>query len=220
MAEIEITCPECANKRSVPDDLAGKKIKCRKCQSIFTVKAPLPKAKPIAAKPIAAKPAGVQTKAAAQIEQKKIDDAEVIDGKNPYIMREENLAARCPFCAELMDPPDSKICLHCGYDMVKRKRRESKVTFERTFGDYVLHHLPTFGCFVAINILVAFDVIGVMLMEEWIGDAVLPAGCFQLWLIIFSLFPIWKSGRFIFRRLVWNFHPQEKEKKKREDEDD
>src|SRR5690348_8392198 len=115
MAEIDITCPECGNRRGVPDDLVGKKIKCKKCQSVFTVKAPVKATKPAAPpKPVA--PA--QTEAPPNVFAIKKEEEK--EDRNPYVMREENLAARCPFCAMLMDPPDSKICLHCGYDMQKR----------------------------------------------------------------------------------------------------
>lgn len=212
MADIDITCPECGNKRSVPDDLAGKKIKCRQCQSIFTVKPPPPKAKAITAKPPA-------KKTAAQL--KKEDDEEVADGKNPYGVQDENLAARCPFCAQLMDPPDAMICLHCGYDMQKRRRVERKITYEITAVDYLLHHIPTFLCFNAIGIIVGFVIFCVINMDDWIvgtfADGVCPASCFQTWCVLFGAYPVWLCGRFIFRRLVWYFHPPEQEKKLTED---
>ena len=98
MPEIDITCPECGNRRGVPDDLVGKKIKCKKCQSVFTVKAPA--AKP--AKP--AKPAGPnKTAAPPNVTVIPIKKEEEKEDRNPYVMREENLAARCPFCALLLD---------------------------------------------------------------------------------------------------------------------
>src|SRR5262245_35301771 len=98
MAEIQITCPECGNQRGVPDDLVGKKIKCKKCQSVFTVKAAA--AKPAAPK----KPTAV--KAESSVIPIKKEKEEEKEDRNPYVMKEENLAARCPFCAMLMDPPD------------------------------------------------------------------------------------------------------------------
>jgi len=212
MAEIQIKCPECGNQRGVPDDLVGKKIKCKKCQSVFTVKAP-PKAAPT--KPAKAAPA----KPPADIIPIKKDEEEKED-RNPYRMREENLAARCPFCAMLMDPPDSKICLHCGYDMQKRKRVEKKIVYETTAADYILWHLSTFGCFVVISIIVGWDVFFQLNYHDWFENDFINDGCFNVWNYIFSLFGIFFAGRFIFRKLVWRFHPPEHEKKAGDMDDD
>jgi hypothetical protein len=199
MAEIEITCPECGNKRAVPDDLLGKKIKCKKCQGVFTVKAAA------APKPGAKKP----------VEKARPDDDE--GGADPYVMREENLAARCPHCALPLDPPDAAVCLHCGYHMQKRQRVISKQVYETTAVDYMLWHLPTLACFVAIGVLIGLDVFCVMNMSGWLKDSTvegtIPPGCFSTWIVILTLFLIWLCGRFIFRRLVWKFTPPEKEKK-------
>jgi predicted Zn finger-like uncharacterized protein len=37
---ISITCPKCSSNLRVPDDLAGKKVKCPKCTAVFPVAAP------------------------------------------------------------------------------------------------------------------------------------------------------------------------------------
>ena len=47
-------------------------------------------------------------------------DTEEDDAQNPYGVTETNLDPRCPHCAYELDPPDARICLHCGYDMIKR----------------------------------------------------------------------------------------------------
>ena len=39
---ITIKCPECGDKRSVPDEFAGKKLKCKNCSAIFRASAPPP----------------------------------------------------------------------------------------------------------------------------------------------------------------------------------
>src|SRR5262245_54188719 len=123
MADIEITCPECGNKRAVPGDLVGKKIKCKKCQSVFTVKAPAPPqpAAKAAAKPVAKNPSEKVTGANPAVFGVKKEEEE---DATPYTMRQEDLAARCPHCALPLDPPDTKICLHCGYHMQHRRRVE------------------------------------------------------------------------------------------------
>ncbi len=218
MAGVQIKCPECRNQRGVPDDLVGKKSKCKKCQSVFTVKAPAA-VKP--AKPAApAKPASPgQTAAPPNVFAIKKEEEK--DDRTPYIMREENLAARCPFCAMLMDPPDAKICLHCGYDMQKRKRVERKVVYQTGAADYILWHLSTVACFIVIGAVVTACVLLFIMIPDWLGDFdLVPPGCFQTWVIIFTLFICWLAGRFIFRKLVWKFHPPEREKKKSDEDDE
>jgi len=37
---ITIKCPECGDKRSVPDEFAGKKLKCKSCDAVFRASAP------------------------------------------------------------------------------------------------------------------------------------------------------------------------------------
>jgi ribosomal protein S27E len=201
MATFELSCPECGNTSKVPDNLAGKKIKCKKCQKI------------IIATP-GGKSAGTAIKSGAKPSGTKKPE---YDDRNPYVMREENLAARCPFCAQLMDPPDSKICIHCGYNMQRREREASKITDEITAADYLLWHLPTFGSFVGIMVLIGICVFCGVQMSDWVSgsfaDGLVKPGCFTVWIVIMCLYPIWAMIRIIFRRLVWNFTPPEKEVK-------
>lgn len=42
---ISATCPECSASAAMPDEMAGKKVRCKKCQEIFTVPAASGKAK-------------------------------------------------------------------------------------------------------------------------------------------------------------------------------
>lgn len=207
MATFDLSCPECGNTSKVPDNLVGKKIRCKKCQKIIVVEAPKAGEKKPAAKPTAIK-AGTPAEKA-----KKTDDED--DDKNPYIMQEINLAARCPHCALPMDPPDAKVCVHCGYHMQKRQRIEQKVTYEITAVDYMLWHLPTVGCFIAIMILIGICVFCGVNMSDWIDpEWPVKAGCFTTWIVIICLVPMWAAAKFIFKRLVWNFTPPEHEKKK------
>jgi hypothetical protein len=202
MATFDLSCPECGNTSKVPDDLVGKKIKCKKCQKIIVVQAP---------KAGAAKQTAIKAAPPANKTKGKDED----DDKNPYIMQEVNLAARCPHCALPMDPPDAKVCIHCGYHMQKRQRVEQKVTYEVTAVDYLIWHLPTFGCFIGIMILIGICVFCGINMSEWIpADFFVKPGCFTTWIVIICCYPMFVMARFIFRRLVWNFTPKEQEKKK------
>ena len=59
---------------------------------------------------------------------------------------------RCPFCAVELDPPDTKICLNCGYDLTSRKRHRTVKTYALTGGDYFKWWLPAIiWAFVLIN---------------------------------------------------------------------
>jgi|DewCreStandDraft_4_1066084.scaffolds.fasta_scaffold239057_1 hypothetical protein len=199
MADIQISCPDCGNKRAVPEQLVGKKIKCKKCQAVFTVKA------------ASAKTASAGAREAIPIKKEDEDD------RSPYALREENLATRCPFCALPIEPPDAKICLNCGYDMLKRRRVDQKVVYERTFGDYLLWHLPTIG--LTVLILTIIGVTAYLCIEVYpaqFEDAILPSGCFQVWTVIVALFVIYFSGKFVLKRLFKEFHPPE-QVKRRED---
>lgn len=201
MATFDLSCPECGNTSKVPDHLVGKKIKCKKCQTIIVVQPPRTGDK---------KPAGKAT-APAKTTAKKADDD---DDRNPYIMEDMDLAPRCPHCALLLDPPDTKVCIHCGYHMQKRQRVASRVTYEITAVDYLLWHLPTFGCFLGIMALIGFCVFCGINMNEWIGnDFFVKPGCFTTWIVIMCLYPMWWMTKFIFKRLVWNFTPPEQESK-------
>lgn len=204
MATFELSCPECGNTSKVPDNLAGKKIKCKKCQKIIVATAP-------------AGPGGKSTATAIKSGTKAGSAKKEEDDRNPYVMREENLAARCPFCAQLMDPPDAKICLHCGYDMQKRHRKESRITEEITAADYLIWHLPTVGCFFGIMALIGICVFCGVQMGDWVSgsfaDGLVKPGCFTTWIVIMCLIPIWAMSKLIFKRLVWNFTPPEKEVK-------
>jgi hypothetical protein len=211
MATIDIACPNCGNTSKGPDTVRGKKIRCKNCEHVFMV----PEAATVAARR-PTKPSEEKTLAPQSVED---EDA---DAKNPYSVVSENLAPRCPHCALPMDPPDAAICIHCGYHMRKRQREAKKVVFEHTFGDYVLWHLATVGCFFGICILLAFDAFCVLLwypalMEgSMVGDIfgeALSRSCCSVWTVIISLFFIWKMGKFMIVKRLMHFTPPEEEKK-------
>jgi hypothetical protein len=195
-------------------DLVGKKVRCKQCQNVFPVVAP---------KAAAGKPGAGPTDAPAGGKTGHADD--FID-RNPYTMLEENLAARCPHCAQPLDPPDSVICLHCGYHMRKRERVESKQTYERTFGDYLMWHLPTIGCFFGIVALIGFDVFVGFSAEVWLtgswldngdGDFIVKPSICTVWSVVITMFPIWKMAKLIFKRIFYNFTPPERVKIEKEE---
>ncbi|HEV3146474.1 MAG TPA: hypothetical protein VGZ47_21485 [Gemmataceae bacterium] len=215
MATIDITCPNCGNASKGPDTIRGKKIRCKNCEHVFMV--------PAAATAAARKP---DTAAEAKAKALHILEEEDEAAKNPYEVVEENLAPRCPHCALPMDPPDAVICVHCGYHMEKRKRKERKVTFERTFGDYVLWHLPTVGCFLGICALITLDVFCALVWfpdlvaDSWLTEIMPPrraTACMTVWVVVVCLFFIWKMGKFMVVKRIMHFAPPEQEKKQKQD---
>lgn len=228
---IPITCPECGKKMNVPAAVAGKKIKCKGCESVIAVpgaKAAAPAAKP-AAKPApkpAAKPASPPPSPPPPASRHGDDDD---DDANPYARQEDDLdVARCPFCAKELDPPDTKICLNCGYDLVQRRRHESKKVYALTTADYLNYHLATFAATFGVIVFITLIVLSILYMGDLFKEMGLqsdkenpitkkldydfPPGAITLPFVVFSLFMIWKMGSFAFVRYVYKWKPVEKKK--------
>lgn len=176
MSTRAVSCPNCQKAIQVPAEAAGKKIKCKACEHIFVVPGgggPTV-AKPAAAKPATAKPKPATAKpkprlvedeptsppppaeAAAPIPFADEDEDEDVVGAKPkaygVTIDPDADIPRCPFCAIDLDPPDTKICLNCGYDLTERKRHRTVKTYQLTGGDYFKWWLPAIiWGFVLIN---------------------------------------------------------------------
>jgi len=246
-------CPNCRTGFQVPASVAGKKIRCKNCQTVF-VAAAAPPPGPAAARPAKpAAPAGETFKLAddappagqARVVKKAVPpqpapptedkvkrpyDEDEDTGPAEYaVIKGADEVPRCPFCAKELDPPDTKICLNCGYDLLERRRHDSRKVYDLTAGDWIMHHLPAVACVVAIGILVAVDVICLMNMSDWFAGSFLesddmdpntgkkkfylPPGVCTLWIIVPSLFMIWKCGVFAVKRFFVNWRPPETIKK-------
>lgn len=215
MAEtIQVTCPHCQKPLRVPAAVAGKTIRCKDCQTAFQV----PGAAPADDAPVKAKKVKKATAA------KPADDND--NDLNPYGVTKDDLdVARCPFCAEVLDPPDTKVCLTCGYDLLARRRHESRKVYAYTFGDYFQHFLPAIGCVLVVAALVALNVVCYLNMRDWFEGSFLEKdntnattgkkefwvgpGLCQVWIAVPSLFMMWKAGKFAFRRFVYDWRPPE-----------
>lgn len=230
---IETACPNCSTMLRVPEEFAGKKVKCKKCETVFPVPKPLPPefakpgkampAKPVAPK-LAAPPPG---DAPLKFAKEEDDDA------NPYTAIKESDAPRCPHCAKDMDPPDAMICLHCGYDLRERRRKESRAVVEHTFFDYVLHHLGAVFLVLLIGGMMTGSVICWLNMADWLQGSFLETGekdpttqkpefyvkpwCFSLWIFLIALWLSWICAKFCFRRFFIDYRPAEKLIKKSDD---
>src|SRR3954470_24296022 len=136
---IVITCPDCKKQMKVPDTVRGKKVRCKECNGVIPV-------------PAGRAPDTRVTTPEAQARMAKRSEEE--EAKNPYGVTEVSLAPRCPHCAYELDPPDAAICLHCGYNMIQRRRVESKVTYDRTFMDWLMWLGPGILCLLGLGALI------------------------------------------------------------------
>lgn len=237
-----IACPNCDLEMKVPDTVVGKKIKCKECEHVFVVKVPgggsAPAAKPLPAdfkkpgpaKPKAAKPADADApiKFADEEPKKKPADDDDEDA-NPYGVIKEGEVARCPHCAKELDPPDTKICLNCGYDMVQRRRHESKKVYAHTQGDYALHWTPAIIWLVVMIAMIVVTVICFINMRGWMTGSFLDKeeknavtgetefyvgpGCFIMLVTLITLVVCLMGGKFAYKRLVLGWKPTEVEKR-------
>jgi predicted Zn finger-like uncharacterized protein len=225
---IDVSCPNCSVKLRVKESLAGKKVKCKKCESVLTIPAaakPLPAEFTKSPAKARAKPAAPAPVADAPIKLAGDDDDE---DANPYIIIKDSDAPRCPHCAKELDPPDSLICLNCGYDLRDRNRKASRNVIAHTFGDYLLHHLlAVFLLLVGIGLIV-LSIICWIYMESWVGSWIetgekdandkkayyLKPWCFSLWIMLFIIWIDWKIFKYCANRFFINYTPPEKIVKK------
>lgn len=237
---IQMACSKCSTALSVPEELAGKKVKCKKCQNIMTVPAavkPLPEdfAKPAKASkpaPAKAKPKSSSPPPPDADAPIKLADDEAEDDANPYGVTRESDKARCPHCAKELEEENAQICLNCGYDLRERKRKEMKAVIELTSGDYVVHHLPAVMLVFLAFILIAVCAVCWMYMKQWIGPWVengekdpvtdepgyyLKPWCCSLWITITVIWINYKIFKFAFIRFFINNKPLEAEIKKKGD---
>ncbi len=225
-ATLEISCPHCSKAIKVPAELAGKTIRCKGCQETFVVKsgaAPKPAVKKSAAAPPPPPADVIPFKDDEPAKKPAIDD----DDANPYgVIKDDSEVPRCPFCAKELDPPDTKVCLHCGFHLTERKRRETKAVWEPTNEDYFNHLGPAFACVAAIIVMIVIDIICFINMREWLtgsildtdeknkitGETVFIVGplCFNLWLGLITAGIGWVCGKFAFVRMVYHWKPEEK----------
>lgn len=228
-ATLDISCPHCAKAIKLPAELVGKTIRCKGCQQTFTVGG-AKAAKPAMAKP--SKPAKAVPPPADAIPFKEDEPAkkppvEEDDEANPYgVVKDDTEIPRCPFCAKELDPPDTKVCLNCGFHLTERRRRESKAVWEPTTEDYISHLGPAIGCIVAILVMIGLDIYLFLNMREWLtgsfvdldekniitGETTFIVGplCFNLWIGVISAGLGWFCGKFAFVRLVYNSRPPER----------
>jgi DNA-directed RNA polymerase subunit RPC12/RpoP len=222
-ATITIVCPECGKNLTAPAKAAGRKVRCKYCDHPFVVKAaadkPADKAAP--ARPAAGKAAPSKPPAGAHAApaQPPADDDDEMNS-NPYEVTDIDLAPRCPYCANKMPSEDAIICLICGYNTVTRMRAEMKKTYDVTALDWILWLGPAVLCVLFIIGMTVFDILYCVNANTWIDENadwyiyVWRVFAIKLWAVVISVFVMYLAARFAIRRLVFNPHPPEYEKKK------
>jgi DNA-directed RNA polymerase subunit RPC12/RpoP len=224
-----IACPECSKQVKVSEEHVGKKVRCKGCGEIFAIKAPegvasAPKTKAAPAGPAKARATQAAPPTPAPPPPKTPAPDEDYD-PNKYTPAEEmDTLPRCPFCAQQLPSHEARICLHCGYDTVKRGRPEVKQIYAPTFGEIFLWLLPAILCiFFLIGVVVWYyffwDLIVDWLDDSWFEDekgppktylAAASPSFFRLYHALFIIFMSVPIIRFIYKRLFVNNLPPEK----------
>ena len=221
-----IACPECSKQVKVSDEHVGKKVRCKGCGEVFPVKAP------------AAAAAAPKTKAAPQPTQAKSKATQAVPPEAPSapktdeeydpnkytLVKSDDTLPRCPFCAQQMESHEARICLHCGYDTVKRGRPEVKQIYAPSAVEIFLWLLPAilavlFMIGMWVWYLFFWDLIVDWLDDSWFEDekgppptyiAAASPSFFRIYhalLIIFICVPL---VRFSIKRFFVNNLPPEK----------
>ena len=121
---LRVNC-QCGVALNVPDAMAGKQVKCPKCQKVIPVAAPkAPAAKPPAAKPAAAKPAAPNPPGG--------QDAMAILLDSAGLKKREGIF--CPGCDRPL-PTGSAICVGCGYNLQAGSKIEGFEVETKEFGN-------------------------------------------------------------------------------------
>ena len=247
---VETPCPNCEKTLRVPETVFGKKIKCKHCGHAFVVPDPdADEEKPAKGKAVKpAKPGGAAVKAkkeepkAAPKEEPKPEpknagayglahDDEEDEGAKPNplgVIDEGQDVPRCPHCAKELDPPDAKVCLHCGFNNVTRTKAESKKVWEPTTEDWVNHLGPGILALVLCIVILVVDIICIVNMRDWLTGTFLEKdeadpvtgekafwvrpGAFTTFIICADIVPFLMMGRFAIRRLFIENKPAEKVK--------
>ncbi|MFM8262303.1 MAG: hypothetical protein ACKN9S_08495 [Pirellula sp.] len=128
---LRVTC-QCGVALNVPETMAGKGVKCPKCQTVIAVGTqakPAATPKPAAAKPAAAKPAAAANPASSN---KAPQDAmsKLLDSAG--LKKREGIF--CPSCDRSL-PPGTAICVGCGYSLEAGSKIEGFEVETKEFGN-------------------------------------------------------------------------------------
>jgi DNA-directed RNA polymerase subunit RPC12/RpoP len=197
-----IACPKCNKKFKGRDELEGKKVRCPACGHGFIVQTlARDKVEPEKPPPKQEQPA----------RKNLLDDEE---DSNPYGVTTLDLTPRCPHCANELPSAESLICLFCGYNTQTRSLGRTKKTIEHTGGEKFLWLLPGLLCALGIVFLFLanlFNAFYVPALTRGAWTDFLDHESMRLWIVMISLGVMWGLGIFMFKRLLLEPRPPEKE---------
>lgn len=216
---ILLVCPECGKQIKAPENVLGKKVRCKFCQAAFVAKKAGDKTSSVATKKPPGKTAPAKPAKTAPAKPTKPahqDDEE--EDANPYGMIDTSLSARCPDCANEMEE-GAIICVICGYNTQTRERYQTLKTFDNTGFDKFVWLLPGIACALVLFATIGFDIWYLMKIDDLVDDqswysAMWAHHGIKTWVIIVSLFIIFFTGRFAIKRLIINYSRPEVEKTK------
>lgn len=226
-ATIEMQCPGCEESLKIPAAVFGKKIKCKLCGHAFLVPNPdaEAKAKPKGAKkPIKAVVVAEDSPPPPPPEAKKSDWDDEDAALKPELIHEEDVA-RCPHCAQELDPPDALVCIHCGFNNRTRAKAEIKRIWAPDAMDWFMHLLPGLIMLAIAIALIVFNIISIMSMRDWLTGSFLESddkdsagknkfyvspGAFIILIMGFSVPVLVPCLKFAFRRLAIDYRPAER----------
>lgn len=213
-ATILIVCPECGKQIKAPENVVGKKVRCKSCQAAFVAGSPVSggnKGKP-PNKPT--KPEAVKKPPEKPAKASKHDDEED-DDPNPYGLIDVDLSPRCPDCANEVEE-GAVICLTCGYNMQTREKAKTRRVYDLTGGEHFLWLLPGIACALAVCCIIGFNIWYLLKIDDvisWENDnfflGMWTINGIKLWVVIMSLFLIWLAGKFAVKRLILHPKPPE-----------
>jgi hypothetical protein len=201
-----ITCPKCKKRFKGKGDLRGKKIRCPFCQEPFVVGQGQPSKSP--------EPAAAKAPTAA-LAAKVADDDEDKPSDNPYGVTAQDIAPRCPNCANEMESDTAVICLFCGYNTLTRTWGKTEKVIASTFGERFMYLLPGLLCVLLIVVDIAL-IVSYCLVVPYVSQGAwwsfVDHESLRLWGATFGLFILWPAGYYAFNRLVLNPTPPDKVK--------
>jgi DNA-directed RNA polymerase subunit M/transcription elongation factor TFIIS len=134
---------------------------------------------------------------------------------------------RCPHCAKELDPPDAKVCVHCGFNNVTRVKADFTKTWEPDTSDWINHLLPGILALLGCIGLIILVIVCWVNMRDWMTDTLLQKddksatgevdfyvkpGAFIAFIVAATIMPIIGLGRFAVKRLILNPKPEERVK--------
>lgn len=226
-SSVDVACPNCDKRLKVPASAVGKRVKCKACDAAFVVPdpdeaKPTKPAKPAkpGARAAAASPPPPPPPAAPAKHDPFADDEDVL---KPELIEDEEIP-RCPACAKELDPPDAKVCIHCGFNNLTRAKAETKKTWAPSTEDWIMHLLPGIIAAIICISLIVWAIIVYLKMRGWMVDSfleldeedatgkkknIVPPGFFICLNLVICLAIFVPSVKLAIRRLVKEFTPPE-----------